>query len=593
MDRAQKWEERLISGVIGHLEGLRKQDLARLDKLYRRRVPDGALMSYDLAEELCELSLDIRREITVFLDEQGRVGLVVVADADALDQVSAIELPAPGSGLLKYTAFHTHLGWKPPTPGDQVTLLQFHFPVLGVLMAGVSEGFSRRFGENPRFCDGAFLLHAVLKESTDGTGRRDPQRDCEVSEPMTARALENESRETWEEWSRPVFEQTHRNTRSDRERALLIGLQTQHSGDTVETMAELRQLAVTAGAEVMGEVLQSRNQPDPRQYLGSGKAHETALLIQQLRADVVIADDELSPAQQRTLEQILRVKVVDRTELILDIFAQRAQSREGQIQVELAQLQYELPRLKGRGRMFSQQTAVGAKGGIATRGPGETKLETDRRLLRHRVTMLEKQAEEVARHRQFQRQSRGKAQLPQVALVGYTNAGKSTLMRTLTKADVLVEDKLFATLDPTTRKLMLPDGQTVLLSDTVGFIRKLPTFLIKSFRATLEEAASADLLLHVWDASHPNRLEHLESVEEVLATLWKELGVAEGKVPPMWTVCNKIDQLPDWSTDLEMLAPVLAQPYAISAQTGEGIPALLDSLAGYLAAMQASRWAEA
>jgi GTPase len=281
--------------------------------------------------------------------------------------------------------------------------------------------------------------------------------------------------------------------------------------------------------------------------------------------------------------------VIDRTELILDIFAQRAQSREGKIQVELAQLQYEMPRLKGRGRMFSQQTAVGAKGGIATRGPGETKLETDRRILRERVTMLEKEAMQVVRHRQFQRHSRQQSQVPLIALVGYTNAGKSTLMRRLTQADVLIEDRLFATLDPTIRKLYLGRDddesgyvpQEVLLSDTVGFIRKLPTFLIQAFRATLEEAASADLLWHVWDVSHPERLHQAQSVHEILNTLFEELEVAP---PTIWTLCNKVDSLPNPEAELEVIAASIETPmFPISARTGEGIPELLQATRHFLA----------
>jgi GTP-binding protein HflX len=241
--------------------------------------------------------------------------------------------------------------------------------------------------------------------------------------------------------------------------------------------------------------------------------------------------------------------------------------------------------------MFSQQTAVGAKGGIATRGPGETKLETDRRLLRERVTMLEKESMQVVRHRQFQRQSRQRSQVPLIALVGYTNAGKSTLMRHLTQADVLVEDRLFATLDPTIRKLYLGDDEAltdgyavpreVLLSDTVGFIRKLPTFLIKAFRATLEEAASADLLWHVWDVSHPDRLHQAQSVHEILETLFEELEVT---APPMWTVCNKIDSLQKPNQELEVISSNVDTPvFPISARTGEGIPELLQATRHFLA----------
>jgi GTP-binding protein HflX len=583
-----------MPGLVGHLEGIKKNWLHRLEKLYQRRLRGGQVISYELAEELCELSLETKRELTLLLDFQGRVELVIVGDAEELDRIPSIDLPVATDGMAKRYCLHTHLGWRVPNLGDQVTLLQFHFPVMGILMAGMSPkhpgGFSRQFGEHPSFCDAAYLLHPILQRQTDGELRR----SCDVSEPMTARRASEEQLETWQDWAEPVFDMSHRQVAKAGERAFLIGLYAggAEAEDALQdSLDELRQLAKSAGAVVVEQVSQMRRSPDPNTYIGSGKADELAFNIQQLDIDVVIADDELSPVQQRNLERILRVKVIDRTELILDIFAQRAQSREGKIQVELAQLQYEMPRLKGRGRMFSQQTAVGAKGGIATRGPGETKLETDRRLLRERVTMLEKESMQVVRHRQFQRQSRQRSQVPLIALVGYTNAGKSTLMRHLTQADVLVEDRLFATLDPTIRKLYLGDDEAltdgyavpreVLLSDTVGFIRKLPTFLIKAFRATLEEAASADLLWHVWDVSHPDRLHQAQSVHEILETLFEELEVT---APPMWTVCNKIDSLQKPNQELEVISSNVDTPvFPISARTGEGIPELLQATRHFLA----------
>jgi GTP-binding protein HflX len=579
-----------MPGLIGHVDGIKKSLLHRLEKLYQRRVRGGQILSYELAEELCELTLLAKRELTVFLDFQGRIELVVVGSAEELDQLP-IALPANTDGLARRYCLHTHLGWKTPSLGEQVTALQFHLPVMGILMAGLSPkhegGFSRQFGEHPQFCDGFYLLHPTLEQTEQGK----TQRSCEIGELMTARKASEELLETWLEWTEPVFETSHKQVTKTGERALLMGLHTggaQAESLLQDTLDELSQLAKSAGAIVVDRVSQMRKNPDPGTYIGSGKADEFAFLIQQLQIDVVIADDELSPVQQRNLERILRVKVIDRTELILDIFAQRAQSREGKIQVELAQLQYEMPRLKGRGRTFSQQTAVGAKGGIATRGPGETRLETDRRLLRERVTQLEKEAMQVVKHRQFQRQSRKQSQTPLMALVGYTNAGKSTLMRRLTQADVLVEDRLFATLDPTIRKLYLAPGpeeidgvgQDVLLSDTVGFIRKLPTFLIKAFRATLEEAASADLLWHVWDVSHPERLRQMESVQEVLDTLWEELDVTP---PTIWTLCNKVDQLANPEEELAAIRAAVQTPvFPISAKTGEGIPELLTAARHFL-----------
>jgi GTP-binding protein HflX len=575
-----------MPGILGHTEGIKKNLLHRLERLYQRRIRGGQILSYELAEELCELTLLIKREITLLLDFQGRIELISVGDAAQLDQVSHIALPKTTDGLAKRYCLQTHLGWKPISLGMQVTQLQFHFPLMVVLMAGISPkipgGFSRQFGENPHFCDGVTLLHPVLERPDEGMLKR----SCETTEPMTARKASEELLETWIDWASPVFEETRRNPSDTRERALMLGI---YSGGAegeallADSMAELHQLARSAGAVILDQLAQSRQHPDPGTFIGSGKAEELAYRIQQHDINLIIADDELSPVQQRNLERILRAKVIDRTELILDIFAQRAQSREGKIQVELAQLQYEMPRLKGRGRIFSQQTAVGAKGGIATRGPGETKLETDRRLLRDRVTSLEKEAKEVVKHRLLQRQTRKRANTPLIALVGYTNAGKSTLMRRLTQADVLVEDRLFATLDPTIRKLYLGAdeadfqdyGQEVLLSDTVGFIRKLPTFLIKAFRATLEEAASADLLWHVWDVSHPEHRVQAESVQEILQMLWEELNIP---APPMWTLCNKMDRLPETENTFAQLQAGSDSPlYPISAKTGEGIPELLKA----------------
>jgi GTP-binding protein HflX len=596
-----------MPGLIGNLEGIKKNLLHRLEKLYQRRLRENQALSYELSEELCELSLEAKREVTVMLDFQGRVELVIIGDAEDLDQVTDIYMPHATEGLAKRYCVHTHLSWKPPSLGDQVTLLQFHFPLLAILMAGKSPkipgGFSSQFGEHPRACDAVYLLNPSLNRQPDG----ELQRSCDVSEPMTARQASEELLDKWVDWSEPVFETNRRAHKKAGERAFLLGLYTGgHQAESAlqDSLDELAQLAKSAGAVVVDRAVQVRRNPDPASYIGSGKADELAFLMQQRDIDLAITDDELSPAQQRNLERILRVKVIDRTELILDIFAQRAQSREGKIQVELAQLQYELPRLKGRGRTFSQQTSVGAKGGIATRGPGETKLETDRRLLRDRVSMLEKEAEQVVRHRQFQRQSRRHSQVPLIALIGYTNAGKSTLMKHLTQADVLVEDRLFATLDPTVRKLYMgsPIGteevaepeclmfpEEVLLSDTVGFIRKLPTFLIQAFRATLEEAASADLLWHVWDISNPEHIKQAESVHEVLDTLFEELDVTP---PPIWTICNKIDKLDDPQAALDALSDTVEKPiFPISASIGTGVPALLEAARQYLGRQLSAQFA--
>ncbi len=562
--------------------------ISRLERLYRRKVSAESLFSYDLAEELCDCAIAMRRDITVLLDQRGRLQHVAVGVESHLEQILELKPPEPEAGLSDFYCFRTHLGWcdfSQPEMSlpDQVTVLQYHLPIMGVLIAGTQKAFSRQRGESPHFCDAVFLLHPTTSTTPEESMA------CEVEPPMVAHQLEAESLEKWIDWGKEVFSpQRSKKTTSQahgKERALLIGVdittkhETYKTGtrlDIEDSMGELRLLAETAGAQVVGQMIQSRKQPDSTTYIGKGKAQALALEIQQNQAQVVIADDELSPAQQRTLEKILRVKVIDRTEVILDIFAQRAHSREGKIQVALAQLSYLLPRLMGRGRMFSQQTAVGAKAGIATRGPGETQLETDRRVLKKRVAHLEQEAKAVVQHRQRQRRQRQQTDVPLITLVGYTNAGKSTLMHRLTQANILVEDKLFATLDPTIRRLYLPTGRETLLSDTVGFIQKLPTFLVKAFQSTLEEVSEADILLHVWDVSHPSRLAHWHAVEETLC----ELGISD---VPVVTVCNKVDRLKNKARELQSLEPLFSNSdkdwAAISATTGEGVDDLLAVIA--------------
>ncbi|WP_274650647.1 GTPase HflX [Paenibacillus humicola] len=318
-----------------------------------------------------------------------------------------------------------------------------------------------------------------------------------------------------------------------RDRAILVSLVTpdirRGSADPEHSLQELVRLAETAGVEVLTSLTQHKESPDSKWFIGKGKAGEVRALAEELGATTAIFDQELSGAQVRNLEQTLDLKIIDRTQLILDIFAQRAKTREGIIQVELAQLSYLLPRLSGHGKNLSR-----LGGGIGTRGPGESKLEMDRRHIRRRISDLKALLDEVVRHRNLHRERRKKSGVQQVALVGYTNAGKSTLLRELTKADVYVENQLFATLDPTSRTLELPSGKEVILTDTVGFIQNLPHDLIAAFRATLEEVNEADLILHVVDSSSPMRDEQISVVEEILG----DLG-ASGK--PQLTLFNKID----------------------------------------------------
>lgn len=345
----------------------------------------------------------------------------------------------------------------------------------------------------------------------------------------------------------------------------MVGVALNSRSELEEELEELAALADTAGAEVVGVLTQTRKEIDPAYFIGQGKAEELARMCSELSADLVIFNHDLTPAQARNLEKLLNTRVVDRTELILDIFAKRARTKQAMLQVELAQLQYQLPRLR---RMWQHLSRLG--GGIGTRGPGETQLEVDQRRAKKRIADLQRQLQEIQRQTSTRVQSRKERELFTIALVGYTNVGKSTLMNALTKANVFVEDRLFATLDATTRVLYLPDGHKVLLTDTIGFIRKLPPHLIASFHATLEEVRTADLLLHVVDVSHPAMDEHIKVVEETL----QEIGVGD-KLTIL--VLNKADKLPpDW--DKEALLRRYPNAVLVSALTGEGLDTLLSRI---------------
>jgi GTPase len=365
-----------------------------------------------------------------------------------------------------------------------------------------------------------------------------------------------------------------------RQRALLVGtgIGTRDAEAAQASLEELALLVDTAGADPVELVLQRRDAPDPATYIGSGKAKELQELADALDVDLVVFDDELTPAQQRNLEKLFAVDVVDRVALILDIFAQHARSQEGMVQVELAQLRYRLPRLRGRGLQLSQQGAGGgARGGlVGTRGPGETQLEVDRRRIQSRIARLERELDRLAKNRNTQRKGRRRSARSTVALVGYTNAGKSTLLNRLTDADVLVEDRLFSTLDPTTRQLRLPGGETVLASDTVGFVQRLPHQLVESFRSTLEEVVDADLLLHVVDAGSADAEHQIDAVHTVL----REIGA--GDVPEL-LVLNKADVAD--ADDVKALLAVHPQAVVVSAVTGIGLTVLLDTLAARLRAL--------
>ncbi|CPW49436.1 Probable GTP-binding protein HflX [Mycobacteroides abscessus subsp. bolletii] len=362
------------------------------------------------------------------------------------------------------------------------------------------------------------------------------------------------------------------------ERVVLVGVWTEGTSQEAEaSMAELAALAETAGSEVLEGLIQRRQKPDPATYIGSGKAIELREIVLATGADTVICDGELSPAQLVALEKAVKVKVIDRTALILDIFAQHATSREGKAQVSLAQMEYMLPRLRGWGESMSRQAggrAGGAGGGVGTRGPGETKIETDRRRIRERMSKLRREIRDMKKVRDTKRSRRLESDVPSVAIVGYTNAGKSSLLNAITGAGVLVQDALFATLEPTTRRGTFDDGREFVITDTVGFVRHLPTQLVEAFRSTLEEVADADLLVHVVDGSDMAPLAQIEAVRTVIGEV---VADHDASAAPELLVINKVDAAGDLA--LAQLRRALPKALFVSAHTGEGIATLREAIA--------------
>ncbi|OBJ21119.1 GTPase HflX [Mycobacterium colombiense] len=366
------------------------------------------------------------------------------------------------------------------------------------------------------------------------------------------------------------------------ERVVLVGVWTDGTAaDSEASMAELAALAETAGSEVLEGLIQRRDKPDPSTYIGSGKAQELREVVLSTGADTVICDGELSPAQLTALEKAVKVKVIDRTALILDIFAQHATSREGKAQVALAQMEYMLPRLRGWGESMSRQAggrAGGSGGGVGLRGPGETKIETDRRRIRERMAKLRREIKDMKQVRDTQRSRRVHSDLPAIAIVGYTNAGKSSLLNALTGAGVLVQDALFATLEPTTRRAEFEDGRPFVLTDTVGFVRHLPTQLVEAFRSTLEEVVDADLLVHVVDGSDVNPLAQINAVRQVVSEVVADYGTDhDGAAPQELVVVNKVDAASDLT--VAKLRHALPGAMFVSARTGDGIDALRRRIA--------------
>lgn len=561
-------------------KGLKKSEINQLDRLLKQRIPADKILTIELAEAVAEISNNLGHPLSLVVNRRGQVVNVTVGEPS---QVKMPELKGVRVGpgrLCGHRIIHTHIvksrnngnsSWSKHDVGNHISkeslqcLARNRLDLLAQIGVDPAAKFSRSRGEQANFADVIHVAHLMPGRDSEG-------KLWKVLPPSTARKVQEDDFEHLISSLEDEFRKfaPRLQIQAGEERAILVGLicNSMDPWEVEDDLDELAQLARTAGATVSERLTQTRPQPDPRFFLGSGKVQELALMVQELGANLVIVDQELTPKQQQAMEETVGVKIIDRTELILDIFAQRAHTREGKLQVELAQLNYLYPRLVGKGLSLSR-----LGGGIATRGPGETKLEIDRRRIRNRINSLEKETERIRKHRENQRRRRSNNNLPVVAIIGYTNSGKSTLLNALTKADVLVEDKLFATLDPTMRRTTLSDHSHILLSDTVGFIKKLPTSLIAAFRATLEEVAIADVLAHVVDASHPNVLEHLSSVYDVLS----ELGAIDR---PIITVLNKIDKVR--KEDLAWLAVQVPDPVLISATKRLGLGSLLSRIQGLL-----------
>ncbi len=482
-------------------------------------MPQDEIVSQELARQMSELSNETGRQIGVLLDRKGHVEYVMVGTAKGIEMPDFGRTRAATDRFRGLRCVHTNLQGEKLTQDDLTDLALLRLDLMSAIQVDRTSGL-------PGMVYSAHLLPA-------GNGAEgSDDNSFEFLEPNIPSQLDIDfgSLITSLESEMARVRQTARSRRTKRDRAILVGVTTGFIDDAEESMAELVELAGSADVVVLDQIIQRRPKIDARSVLGRGKLDELLIRSMRLGADILIFDTELSPTQVRILSDATDLKVIDRPQLILDIFAQRAQSREGKLQVELAQLKYLLPRLViGQNSAFSRLA-----GGIGGRGPGETKLETDRRRVRDRIAQLEKQVDALGLQRGERRKVRAQKNLPLISLVGYTNAGKSTLLNALTQSDVYAEKKMFATLDPTSRRLRLPFDQEVIINDTVGFIRDLPKPLVAAFRATLEEISDSDLLVHVVDASNPRAMQQIKSVDTILSDL--ELD----KIPQI-VVLNKAD----------------------------------------------------
>ena len=529
-------EESIIRNIEGNIQGLKHNQVQRLEKLYNRRIPPREIVTQEFARQLTELSHELNRQIGVLVNRNGYVEYVVVGNARSIVLPDLKRVRVGETRFRGLRCLHTHLAGEGLTQDDLTDLALLRLDLMAAIDVR-SDGL-------PGVVRAAHLLPADIEavrkaqataaadDLDEALADTEPPALWGFLEPRVPSQLDVDFADLIESLEEEMARVRHvRSPRDHRDRAILVSVTTGSISAAQESLDELRELARSADVVVLDAIVQRRQKLDPRSLVGRGKLDELIIRSLQLGADVIILDQNLTPAQVRAINEATDLKIIDRTQLILDIFAQRAQSREGKIQVELAQLKYMLPRLTGSGTEMSR-----LMGGIGGRGPGETKLEVDRRRVRDRIHHLEKQIEQIRTSRRVQRTRRARRDLPIISVVGYTNAGKSTLLNQLTQSDVTVKDLMFATLDPTSRRLRLPHDQEVIINDTVGFIRDLPPDLITAFRATLEEMENSDLLIHLVDASSEHVDNHIASVEKIL----EELHLSE---IPRLLVLNKSDLL--------------------------------------------------
>ena len=518
--------------IYGNLKGIRNSVIEELKTLYDVKLDGGQLLTSELALRLADITEFINKEISLYITRSGQVEAVAVGSNDTVD-LPPVEGRRGSSRLSGVRCIHTHPNGNSALSGVDVSALKNNrfdaMVAIGVTSPDITQstisfGMITGLDNNEQYVVEAY--GPITMAEAEG-----------IFFPNLVMTVE-----------RILDKQTGSSSLAQSaERTILVGMEYGGMLSTLgwsveDSLEELKQLTDTAGAQVVAKFLQKRPKPDPAFFIGRGKVQELALYVQQENIDLCIFDDELTPAQQRNIEQAMGIRVLDRTALILDIFSQRARTNEGKLQVELAQLQYTLPRIMGKGLSLSR-----LGGGIGTRGPGETKLEVDRRRIRDRIAYIKECIDKVKSVRKLHRAGRAKASVPTVSLVGYTNAGKSTLLNVLTNSDIYAKDQLFATLDPTTRQLDLPDKQQAILTDTVGFIQRLPHQLVAAFQSTLEEVVESDVLLHVIDVSHELYKEQSNAVYKVL----EQIGAKDKTII---TVYNKIDKLPEDSALPERLA---------------------------------------